>query len=95
VRSISGFNDHHPRESATGDALHCNWRFRFGRLAQAEELLRLGIGVSDETHIVAQEDGKAIHSYVSHLLASNVHPKIEQERFGHSSIMVTRIFTRT
>jgi integrase len=29
------------------------------------------------------------HSHASHLLASNVHPKIMQERFGHSSIAIT------
>jgi integrase len=29
------------------------------------------------------------HSHASHLLASNVHPKIVQERFGHSSIAIT------
>jgi integrase len=29
------------------------------------------------------------HSHASHLLASNTHPKVVQERLGHSSIMVT------
>jgi integrase len=29
------------------------------------------------------------HSHASHLLASNVHPKIVQERFGHSSVAIT------
>lgn len=29
------------------------------------------------------------HSHASHMLAANVHPKIVQERFGHSSIAVT------
>jgi integrase len=29
------------------------------------------------------------HSHASHLLASNVHPKIVQERLGHSSIAIT------
>jgi len=29
------------------------------------------------------------HSHASHLLAANVHPKIVQERFGHSSIAIT------
>ena len=29
------------------------------------------------------------HSHASHLLAANVHPKIVQERFGHSSVAVT------
>ena len=29
------------------------------------------------------------HSHAGHLLASKVHPKIVQERFGHSSIAIT------
>jgi integrase len=29
------------------------------------------------------------HSHASHMLASNLHPKIVQERLGHSSIAVT------
>jgi integrase len=29
------------------------------------------------------------HSHASHLLASNIHPKIVQERSGHSSIAIT------
>jgi integrase len=29
------------------------------------------------------------HSHASHLLAANVHPKIVQERFGHSSVAIT------
>jgi integrase len=29
------------------------------------------------------------HSHASHLLLSKVHPKVVQERFGHSSIAVT------
>jgi integrase len=32
---------------------------------------------------------KLRHSHASHMLASNVHPKIVQERLGHSSIAVT------
>lgn len=32
---------------------------------------------------------KLRHSHASHMLASNVHPKIVQERLGHSSISVT------
>lgn len=85
------------------------------RLAQAEELLRLGIRASDDTHVVTQADGTPLrpnslthsvtiflkgrgekvrlhglrHSHASHLLASNVHPKIVQERFGHSSVAIT------
>jgi integrase len=83
------------------------------RVAQAEELLKLGIRTDDSWHVVTNEDGsspqprsvtravskflkkwgitlhKLRHSHASHLLASNVHPKIVQERLGHSSISVT------
>jgi integrase len=83
------------------------------RLAQAEELLRLGIRADDESHVVTQFDGSPIlprsltnavsaflkewrvtlhglrHSHASHMLASNIHPKIVQERLGHSSIAIT------
>jgi integrase len=85
------------------------------RVAQAQELLRIGIRMTDDTHVVSQADGQPLqpnslthavrlfmmeragrvrlhglrHSHASHMLASNVHPKIVQERFGHSSIAVT------
>jgi integrase len=83
------------------------------RLAQAEELLQLGIRADDDWHVVTQADGSALqprslthvvsaflkewgvtlhklrHSHASHMLASNVHPKIVQERLGHSSIAIT------
>jgi len=83
------------------------------RLAQAEELLRLGIRADDSRHVVTQADGEPLqprslthvvsaflkewgvtlhklrHSHASHMLASNVHPKIVQERLGHSSIAIT------
>lgn len=83
------------------------------RLAQAEELLRLGIRWDDSRHVVTQADGEPLqprslthvmsaflkewritlhglrHSHASHMLASNVHPKIVQERLGHSSIAIT------
>jgi integrase len=83
------------------------------RLAQAEELLRLGIRADDGWHVVTQADGSPLqprslthaisdflkqwgvtlhglrHSHASHMLASNVHPKIVQERLGHSSIAIT------
>src|SRR5262249_31850758 len=29
------------------------------------------------------------HSHATHMLASNVHPKVVQERLGHSSIAIT------
>jgi integrase len=48
------------------------------------------------THVVSaflEEWGvtlhKLRHSHASHMLASNVHPKIVQERLGHSSIAIT------
>lgn len=83
------------------------------RLAQAQELLRLGIRADDSWHVVTQADGSPLqprslthvmsdflkewkitlhglrHSHASHMLASNVHPKIVQERLGHSSIAIT------
>jgi integrase len=82
------------------------------RVAQAEELLKLGIRWDDNRHVVTREDGelqprslthvvsaflkewgmtlhKLRHSHASHILASNVHPKIVQERLGHSSIAIT------
>jgi integrase len=83
------------------------------RLAQAQELLKLGVRPDDNWHVVTQADGAPLqprslthtvsaflkaygvtlhglrHSHASHLLASKVHPKIVQERFGHSSIAIT------
>jgi integrase len=83
------------------------------RVAQVEELLKLGIQWDDTRHVVAQADGSPLqprslthvvsafleewgvtlhklrHSHASHMLASNVHPKIVQERLGHSSIAIT------
>jgi integrase len=83
------------------------------RVAQAEELLKLGIRWDDNRHVVTREDGEPLqprslthvvsaflkewgmtlhklrHSHASHILASNVHPKIVQERLGHSSIAIT------
>ena len=29
------------------------------------------------------------HSHATHLLAANVHPKIAQERLGHSNVSIT------
>jgi integrase len=83
------------------------------RLAQAEELFKLGIRADDNWHVITQADGSPLqprslthvvsaflkewgvtlhglrHSHASHMLASNVHPKIVQERLGHSSIAIT------
>jgi integrase len=86
------------------------------RKQQAEMLLKLGVRLSDEHHIVTREDGEPIqprslsrafrkfmrrhklpqirlhdlrHSHATHLLAAGVHPKIAQERLGHSSVGIT------
>jgi integrase len=85
------------------------------RLAQAQELLRLGIRISGDSYVVAQADGQPYqpralsqavryfmrargikvrlhglrHSHASHMLAAGVHPKVAQERLGHSSIAIT------
>lgn len=83
---------------------------------QAEELLRAGIRMGRDQHVVAKEDGSPLqprtltqewrrllgvhtlrriklhntrHSHASHMLASNIHPKIVQERLGHSTIATT------
>lgn len=87
------------------------------RARQAEELLRLGVRLSAETHVFAQADGSPVqpnslthefvrilalapalprirfhdlrHSHATHLLANGVHPKVAQERLGHSSVGIT------
>ncbi|MFY9836533.1 MAG: tyrosine-type recombinase/integrase, partial [Xanthobacteraceae bacterium] len=86
------------------------------RKQQAERLLRLGVRLTDDHHVVMREDGEAIqprslsrafrkfmrrhklpqirlhdlrHSHATQLLAEGVHPKIAQERLGHSSISIT------
>jgi integrase len=86
------------------------------RLKQAEGLLRLGIRLTDDHHVVTREDGRPLqprslthafrkfvrrcglqqirlhdlrHSHATHMLAAGVHPKIAQERLGHSSVSVT------
>ena len=83
------------------------------RLAQAEELLRLGVGADDDRHVVTKTDGEPLqprslthtmsvflaqwgmtlhglrHAHASHMLAVGVHPKVVQERLGHSSIAIT------
>jgi integrase len=48
------------------------------------------------THVVSEflkdwgvTPHKLRHSHASHVLVSNVHPKIVQERLGHSSIAIT------
>jgi integrase len=86
------------------------------RLKQAEGLLRLGVRLTDDHHVVAREDGLPLqprslthgfekfilarglkqiglhglrHTHATAMLASGVHPKIAQERLGHSSVSVT------
>jgi integrase len=86
------------------------------RIRQAEQLLRLGVALTDDHHVYAKFDGEAghptfltrqfkqfmhdhklppirfhdlRHSHATHLLAAGIHPKIAQERLGHSSIAVT------
>jgi integrase len=86
------------------------------RVAQAEGLLRAGVRLTDDAHVVAREDGQPLqprslthafvkflrqhdlapirlhdlrHSHATHMLAAGVHPKIAQERLGHSSVSVT------
>lgn len=87
------------------------------RARQAEELLKLGMRLSDDAHVFAQADGTPVqpnsltheftrilalskklprvrfhdlrHSHATQMLAGGVHPKIAQERLGHSSIAIT------
>jgi integrase len=87
------------------------------RIRQSEELLRLGAKATDDTFVVAREDGMPLqpnslthefvrllgenpalprirfhdlrHSHATQLLASGVHPKVAQERLGHSNIGIT------
>ncbi|KQQ30938.1 integrase [Methylobacterium sp. Leaf125] len=87
------------------------------RIRQAEELLKLGVRLSDDDHVFAQADGMPVqpnsltheftrilaqssalprirfhdlrHSHATQMLASGIHPKIAQERLGHSSIGIT------
>jgi integrase len=85
------------------------------RVAQAQELLRLGVRANAETFVVLKEDASPLqpnslthavslfmkekghrvrlhglrHSHASHMLIENIHPKIVQERLGHSSIAIT------
>ena len=86
------------------------------RLNQAEALLKLGVRLSDDHHVMMGVDGRPLqprslthafeiflrkrglprvrlhdlrHSHATHLLASGVHPKIAQERLGHSSVAIT------
>jgi integrase len=90
---------------------------RLARLRQAEELLRVGVRLSDQNHLVAQLGRPALQpnslthefvrllgksltlpkirfhdlrrTHVAHLLASGTHPKVAQERLGHSGVGIT------
>ena len=87
------------------------------RAQQAEHLLRLGVRLSPDHHVVMKADGSPYpplsvgvmfsqllsrrpslqrvrfhdlrHSHATVLLAAGVHPKIAQERLGHSSVSMT------
>jgi integrase len=86
------------------------------RVKQAEALLKLGVRLTDDHHVVMRTDGVPLqprsvthmfeillrqrglprirfhdlrHSHATHLLANGVHPKIAQERLGHSSVAIT------
>jgi integrase len=86
------------------------------RLRQTEALLRIGVRVTDNHHVVAREDGEPLqprslthafikflrrrglehirfhdlrHTHATHMLKAGIHPKIAQERLGHSSVSVT------
>ena len=86
------------------------------RIRQAEGLLRLGVRLTDDHHVVTRYDGQPLqprslthafvkfirrhglpqirlhdlrHSHATHMLAAGVHPKIAQERLGHSSVSIT------
>jgi integrase len=86
------------------------------RLRQTEALLRIGVRLTDNQHVVAREDGEPLqprslthasikflrrrglqhirlhdlrHTHATHMLKAGIHPKIAQERLGHSSVSVT------
>jgi integrase len=86
------------------------------RTEQAQQLLRLGVRLTDDHHVLTREDGTPAlprsltrdfrrfthqhrlpqirlhdlrHSHATHLLAAGVHPKIAQERLGHSTVSIT------
>jgi integrase len=86
------------------------------RVGQAESLLRLGVRLTDDHHVVTREDGQPLnlstladsfpkfqqrhglqrvrfhdlrHTHATQMLKDGVHPKIAQERLGHSSIAIT------
>jgi integrase len=89
---------------------------RAHRVSQAQELLKLGIRLSDDTFVIAQADSSPYqprslthafklflaehklprirlhdlrHTHATAMLSACVHPKIVQERLGHSTIAIT------
>ena len=83
------------------------------RIEQAQQLLKLGVRLTDDHHVLTREDGTPVwprsltrgfkrfmrqhelppirlhdlrHSHATHLLKAGVHPKIAQERLGHSTV---------
>jgi integrase len=89
---------------------------RAHRVRQAQDLLKLGIRLSDDNFVVAQADGSPYqprslthsfelflarhelprvrlhdlrHTHATAMLVAGVHPKIVQERLGHSTISIT------
>jgi integrase len=84
------------------------------RARQGEDLLRLGVRLSEDSFVVAKADGSPYqprslthpftqwiplkslgHSHATEMLSSNIHPKVVQQRLGHSTISVTLDITAT
>jgi integrase len=117
--ATSGYGEKEPK-SGMGRALTLPTmlvtELRRHRLQQSEQLLRLGVRLTDDHHVFTHEDGAPVypgsltrsftrflrryrgpqirfhdlrHSHATHLLAAGVHPKIAQERLGHSSVGIT------
>jgi integrase len=87
------------------------------RAQQAEELLKVGVGITNQAYLVAREDGRPLqpnslthefvrilakardlrrirfhdlrHTHATHLLSNGIHPKVAQERLGHSTVGIT------
>jgi integrase len=89
---------------------------RAHRLQQAQDLLRVGVRLTDDTFVCTHADGQPLlpmyitqcwartiaktrlahlrfhdlrHTHATHLLKSDVHPKIASERLGHSKVGIT------
>lgn len=87
------------------------------RRRQAEQLLKLGVRLTDDHHVVLRADGQPIqprsltqvfalflkrlklphirlhvatrHTHATQMLAAGIHPKVAQERLGHSTVSIT------